>query len=142
MNDIVQTNDLDIFAEETAKEKKARIKIKELEEKKYGFASLQYRYSKKEIAEYIGKSGGLMQNLTLALGCSYAEVYKFFRAFPEFKKLWDDTRNEIVAKAEGVLTNELNSENENIRLAAAKFILERIGGYSGKETCQEIKVDS
>lgn len=142
-NELTTTTDAqsDIFAEETKKDKRARLKIKAIEEKKFGFASLQYRYSKKEIADSILKSGGLLTNLTRSLGCSYSEIYRYFNNHPEMRKLWEDTRREMVAKAEDVLVRELASNSSNARLTAAKFILERIGGYSGRETCQEITVN-
>lgn len=127
-----------IPAIETSQQKKAREKIAKTEIQKFGMASLQYRFSEKEIFDAMENSRGLVAAACQTLGCHYAEFYRYLSKNKNANDYWNLIRKELIDKAENSLIQALDSDNEITRLSAAKFVLERLGNY--KQNAQQIDI--
>ena len=66
-----------------------------------------------------------------ALDCTHQQFYVYLRNHQDLKKLQEECRQGMIDKAEAVLMQNLDSENELIRQKAAEFVLNRLGAARG-----------
>lgn len=107
-------------------------------------APISKRYTAREVARAIEKSHGITSSICALLDCSRNQLAVYFKHRPEMKTLQEEARQEIVDKAETRITELLSSQDDEIALKAAEFVLRRIGskrGWGDTQVAQEIKTD-
>ncbi|WP_407450920.1 hypothetical protein [Fibrobacter sp.] len=122
---------LDNLPKETENQKKRREDKAKLALIKRGRIPLELQFSRYDIAEAIAKSDGSVRRLSNLLSTSELYVNLFLSENAWAMTLFKAVRKHIVAKAENAISECLDSDNEKVKFAAAKFVLTAMGGDEG-----------
>lgn len=95
---------------------------------------LSKRYTKAQIVDVVERANGLTASICAALDCTAQQFYVWLRSHPDVKQLQQECRQGLIDKAEQVLFDNLESNDESTRQRAAEFVLNRLGQQRGWST--------
>jgi len=130
-------------APETDEEKNARAAKAAKQLTELGYVTLANRKSKREIYEALAKSGGMTSKARKLLDCGYYEFVRYISEHKGAAVYWKQLRREMVEKAETTVVGLLDSNIEQNRFNAAKYILDRLGaadGWTPAQMAQQIEI--
>lgn len=88
------------------------------------------RYTKEQVEECIERHLGIVTSICNDLDCTYTQFYRAVKHW-QLDGAIEEARKTIVAEAEGALLQALRSQDERVRLDAAKYTLARLGKDNG-----------
>lgn len=100
--------------------------------------ALYKRVNKQQLTELIERFHGLTNDICEFAGCT---ARQFWNAVDRYglRQLVGDARMDLVAMAESEIARQLGSDDEETRLQASKFVLERLGKSEGWSKSPEIQ---
>ena len=102
------------------------------------------RWPVKAVVEVFYMCKGVWSDICYALDCSNSQLAKWLDENPDHKEDLAKAKVGIVEQAEETVANLLHSENERMRLEAAKLILTKLGkeyGWSGMSNITNVQVN-
>lgn len=96
------------------------------------------RFQKKEFSDIIERFNGLTFDICREIQCTPRQFWNAVDKF-QLRELVMESRKNLVSAAESELAFQLRSSDDETRMKAAQFILERLGKFDGWSKNPEVQ---